>query len=70
MMRAFLRFPLKVNSHPPLYVHITLATDTEAAALPFTQLLRYCQDILKLLAFKRFLNDVLLEIECSEVMLI
>ena len=30
----------------------------------------YPQNILKLLAFKCFLNDVLLEIECSKVMLI
>ena len=31
---------------------------------------QYSQNILKLLAFKCFLNDVLLEAECSKVLLI
>ena len=53
----------------PLYVHITLATDTDVAASCFAQLLQYSQNILKLLAFKSFLNDVLLREECSKAML-
>ena len=63
-------FFLKAEFTSHLYVHITLATDSEAAASCFPQLLQYSQNILKLLALKYFLNDVLLETEFSEVMLI
>ena len=63
-------FFLKVEFTSHMYVHITLAIGTEAAASCFPQLLQYSQNILKLLAFKSFLNDVLPETEFSEVMLI
>ena len=63
-------FSLKVEFTSHSYVHIILATNTKAAASRFEQLLQYSQNILKLLAFKCFLNDVLLETECSKVMLI
>ena len=70
MMRVLLSLYLKAEFTSHLYVHITLATDSEAAASCFPQLLQYSQNILKLLALKYFLNDVLLETEFSEVMLI
>ena len=54
-------FPPKAEFTSPLYVHITLATDTDAAASCFSQLRQYSQNILKLFAFKCFLSDVLLE---------
>ena len=63
-------FFLKAEFTSHMYIHITLAIDTEAAASCFAQLLHYFQNILKLLAFKSFLNDVLPETEFSEVMLI
>ena len=63
-------FSLKTEFTSHLYVHVTLATDTEAATSCFAQLLQYSQNIFKLLASKCFLNDVLLEREYSEIMLI
>ena len=54
-------FPPKAEFTSLLYVHITLATDTDAAASCFSQLLQYSQSILKLFAFKCFLSDVSLE---------
>ena len=70
MMLVLLSWFFKAEFTSLLYVHITLAKDTEAEALCFAQLLQSSQNILKLLAFKCFLNEVLLETEYSEVMLI
>ena len=59
----------KAEFTSPLYIHTTLTTDTKAVAVCLAQLLQYSQNILILLAFKCFLNYVLVETECSEVML-
>ena len=53
-----------------MYLHIALAIEADAASSCFAQLLQYSQNILKLLTFKSFLNDVLPETEFSEVKLI
>ena len=66
MMRVLLTFLRR----SPLYVGITISTDTDPATSCFAQLLQYSQNILKLLAFKYFLNEVLLKTECTKVMLI
>ena len=58
-------FP-KAEFLSPFYVHITLATDTEAELLVTAAI----KNILKYLAFKWLLNQSLLETECSKVMLI
>ena len=63
-------FSPKAEFISSLYIHVTVATDTDAAAFCYAQLLQYSQNILKRLAFKCFLNDVLLDAECSNVMLI
>ena len=63
-------FSLKTEFTSHLYIHVTLVIDTETATSYFAQLLQYSQNILKLLASKCFLNDVLLESEYSEIMLI
>ena len=63
-------FSPKVEFTTPLYFHITIATNIEAVASWFAQLFPYSQNIWKLLTFKCFLNDVLLETEWSKIMLI
>ena len=53
--------PSKAEFTSQLYVQITLATDTDATASYFAQLLQSSQNILKLLVCECFLKDVLLE---------
>ena len=66
MMRVLLSFLLQ----SPLCVRVNLSTDTNPATSCFAQLLQYSQNILKVLAFKYFVNNVLLETERTKVMLI
>ena len=69
MMRVLLNFPLKLNSHHPCTFASSLQQTPKQKPI-FAQLLQYSQKMLKLLAFKCFLNDILLERKFSEVMLI
>ena len=56
MMRVPFSFLLEAEPTSSLYVHINLATDSEAESPCFAQL-----PVLELLAFKRLLNVLLLE---------